>query len=406
MKTLIKIAWRNVWRNKLRSSLVILSIVLGIWAGLFLMAMTLGLNEQRMSGAVDTYLSHLQVHNPKFKEDHNIKYFIKDKETVINAIKKNKAIKAYAERIIVSGMIANSKGAKGVQLLGVNPEQEKILTTISKNLKGGTYFTKFKKNPAVIGQKLAKKLNLKIKSKIVVTLQDFEGNLTSALFRVEGIFKTNSSVFDESTLFVKANDLNKIVKMKGGIHEIAILGNSISDIEKIQANLKAKITQSKVETWSEISPELGYAQEMMGSMIFIFMGIVLLALAFSIINTMLMAVLERKKELGMLMAVGLNKKRLFAMISLETIFIVMIATPIGVLLSYWSIGYFHKYGIDLSSVAAGLESLGIGARIYTYLPIKLYLNITAMTLVVAFLASIFPARRALKLQPSEAIRSN
>ncbi|HFB99257.1 MAG TPA: ABC transporter permease [Phaeodactylibacter sp.] len=405
MKTLIKIAWRNVWRNKLRSSLVIMSIVFGIWAGLFLMAMTLGLNEQRMSGAVDTYLSHVQIHHPKFKEDQNLKYFIQDKKEILDAIHANKNIEAYAERIIASGMITNAKGSKGIQLLGIHPEEEKKLTTISTLLTEGTYFTKFKKYPAVIGQKLAKKLNLKIRSKIVVTLQDFEGNLTSALFRVEGIFKTNSSIFDEGTLFVRASDLDKSIGMQGRIHEIAILGNSIDKVKKIKTDLASKIKTSKVETWNEISPELGYAQEMMGSMIYIFMGIVLIALAFSIINTMLMAVLERKKELGMLMAVGLNKKRLFAMISLETLFIAIVATPIGMLLSYWSIEYFRKYGIDLSVVAAGLESLGIGNRIYTYLPANLYISITAMTLVVAFLASIFPARRALKLRPAEAIRS-
>ena len=406
MKTLLKIAWRNVWRNKLRSSLVILSIVLGIWAGLFLMAMTLGLNEQRMSGAVDTYLSHIQIHNPTFKENHNLNDYIKDKEQIIKAISEEKTIKAYAERIVAYGMIANANASKGIELLGVQPAQEKQLTVISERLTQGTYFTKFKKNPAVIGEKLAKKLQLKIRSKIVVTLQDIDGNLTSALFRVEGIFKTNSSVFDEGTLFVRQQDLDRSIGMKGRVHEIALIGNSMDDIASIQQTLFQKISSSKVESWDEISPELGYAQKMMGSMVFIFMGIVLLALAFSIINTMLMAVLERKKELGMLMAVGMNKKRLFTMISFETLFIVLIATPIGMLLSYLTIEYFNQHGIDLSAVASGLESLGIGSRIYTYLPSNLYINITAMTLVVAFIASVFPARRALKLRPAEAIRSN
>ena len=406
MKTLIKIAWRNVWRNKLRSSLVILSIVLGIWAGLFLMAMTLGLNEQRMSGAVDTYLSHLQVHNPAFKEDQKIKFTIEDREEVLAAIKNNTYVKAYSERIVASGMVNNSNGSRGIQILGINPKQEQELTTISKNLKDGVYFTKLKKNPALVSERTAKKLKLKINSKIVVSLQDYEGNLTSALFRVEGVFKTNSSMFDEGTIFVRISDLDQIIGMQGKLHEIAILGKSIDNVEAIKTSLSSTISKSKVETWAEISPELGYAQEMMSSMIYIFMGIVLLALAFSIINTMLMAVLERKKELGMLMAVGMNKKRLFVMISIETLFIAIIATPIGMLLSFWTINYFELHGIDLSSVAKGLESLGIGSRIYTYLPTNLYFTITAMTLVVAFIASIFPARRALKLRPSEAIRSN
>jgi len=406
MKTLIKIAWRNVWRNKLRSSLVILSIVLGIWAGLFLMAMTLGLNEQRMNGAVDTYLSHVQIHHPKFHEDQNIKFTIDNTDEIKKALAQNKDVIAYSERIVVPGMINNAKGSRGIQLLGVNPEEEQKLTTINETLIDGVYFTKLKKNPILVSEKTAKKLGLKLKSKVIVSLQDLEGNLTSIQFRVEGIYKTNSSVFDEGTAFVRLSDLDREVGMLGKIHEIALLGKSIDQVESIKDDLTSKIKTSKVETWAEISPELGYAQEMMGSMVFIFMGIVLLALAFSIINTMLMAVLERKKEIGMLMAVGLNKKKLFTMISIETIFIALIAAPIGMLLSYWTITYFSIHGIDFSSVASGLENLGIGSVIYTYLPADLYASITAMTLVVAFIASIFPARRALKLRPSEAIRSN
>lgn len=404
MKTLIKIAWRNVWRNKLRSSLVILSIVLGIWAGLFLMGLTLGLNEQRMSGAVQTYLSHVQIHNPKFREEHKIKLTIKNKEEVLNVIESNKNVKAYSQRIVVTGVAANSHGSRGVQILGVEPKKEAKLTTISETLIEGTYFTKLKKNPVIVSQKMAIKLHLKLKSKIILSFQNAEGDLSSATCRVEGIFKTSSSVFDEGTVFVRLDDLDREALMKGNIHQIALIGNSIDDAEVLKADIYTKSPAHRVETWAEISPELGYAQEMMGSMIYIFMGIVMLALAFSIINTMLMAVLERKKELGMLMAIGMNKKSLFAMISIETVFISMLATPIGMLLSYWTISYYHTNGIDLSAVAAGLESLGIGSRIYTYLPPDLYVSITAMTLVVAFGSSIFPAKRALKLNPSEAIK--
>ena len=144
----------------------------------------------------------------------------------------------------------------------------------------------------------------------------------------------------------------------------------------------------------------------MSSFIYIFMGIILIALAFGIINTMLMAILERKHELGMLISVGMNKRKVFSMILLETLFLTLIATPIGMLLSFWSINYFGKKGIDLSSVAQGLESLGIGSRIYTELPTDLYITITLMTLLVALLSAIIPARRALKLNPAEAVKVN
>ena len=135
------------------------------------------------------------------------------------------------------------------------------------------------------------------------------------------------------------------------------------------------------------------------------MGIILIALSFGIINTMLMAVLERKKELGMLMSVGLNKRKVFLMVVFETVFISVVAAPIGIFLSYMLISYFGNHGIDLSSVGEGLEELGIQTRVYTKLSFGNYINISILTLVVTFLSSLIPARRALKLNPAEAVRA-
>ncbi len=302
-------------------------------------------------------------------------------------------------------MAANSNGSYGVQIVGINPAEEKKLTSISDKLIEGTYLNKFKRHPIIIGNALADKLNLNLRSKIVITLQDINSNIVSTSFRVEGIFRTSSSMFDEATLFVKMDDLEQITGLSGQIHEIAILANSINNADKIKSDLSKEIGENKAETWSDIAPELGYANEMMSRFIYIFMGIIFLALAFSIINTMLMAVLERRKELGMLMSVGMNKSRIFSMITLETLFISALATPIGMLLSFWTISYFDEVGIDLSIVAKGLESLGIGTRIYTFLPRQLYINITFLSLLVTFISALFPARRALKLNPVEAIKA-
>lgn len=405
MKTLFKIAWRNVWRNKLRSSIVIISIILGIWSGLLVMAMTIGLNDQRLNGAINTYLSHVQIHHSKFSEDQNLKYSINDFEKFEASIISNPNIKKYTKRVLVSGMAANSSGSYGVQVTGVFSKNEKEITNISDLIVEGTYFTKFKKNPIVVGKKLADRLNLKIKSKIIVTFQDIEGNIVSSLFRVEGVFKSLSSMYDESTVFVKAKDLEKITGTKNQYHEIAILCNKLEETDAVKSQLSNISHRDKVESWADVAPELGYAQEIMGNMVYIFMGIVLLALSFGIINTMLMAILERKKEIGMLMSVGLNKAKLFIMILLETVFISLVAAPIGIFLSKLTVNYFGKHGIDLSIVADGLESLGLGSVIYTSLPTELYVNITLMTLLVAVFSSIFPARRALKLDPADAIRS-
>jgi len=404
MKTLIKIAWRNVWRNKLRSLTVILSIVLGLWAGFFTMALTLGLNEQRMDSAVKSYLSHVQIHHPNFLENYNIKDTIPYPNKLIKGLQNNSKVKAYSLRTIIAGMGTTAHGSRGLHVIGIDPEDEKHITTIAKNLVKGTYFTEIKSKPVVIGQTLADKLELDIKKKLYLTFVDENGDQQKLKLKVEGIYKTASSIFDEANIFMKREDISKAIHANVA-HEIAILCHSIDDADPLKYQLEKEFPEDKIETWSEIAPELGYADEMMSTFIYIFMGIILLALSFGVINTMLMAVLERKRELGMLMSVGMNKLKIFLMILFETIFISMIATPVGIALSYWIISYFGEHGIDLSIVGKGLENFGVGAIVYTYLPSNLYVNISILTLFVAFISSLLPARRALKLDPAEAVRS-
>ena len=172
-----------------------------------------------------------------------------------------------------------------------------------------------------------------------------------------------------------------------------------------RSELLLAFPNNKIELWSEISPELGYANEMLSIFLYIFMIIILIALSFGIINTMLMAILERKRELGVLMSVGLNKPKIFLMIALETLFISLVSVPLGVFISYMSISYFGDVGIDLSMVEKGLEQFGMGTRLYTELYLDYYINITLLTFLLTFISSLFPARRALRLEPAVAVRS-
>ena len=402
MKTLLIIAWRNVWRNRLRSSIVIASIVLGIWSGLFIMAMTAGLNEQRLKSSIDTYLSHIQIHNSGFQENFDKKDTIAESGILFKEIDTMKSVVAYSKRLVIQGMASTARGNYGVKIIGIFPEEEKNVTDISQKLTQGTYLYKLKNNPIVIGEKLANKLGAKVNSKIVLNFQDASNNTIATSFRVEGIFKTVNSSFDEGNVFVKYNDIAPLTGLSGNYHEVAILCDNIDQTEAVKSEIK---TPNLVESWDELSPELGYAQKTMSNFIYIFMGIILLALAFGIVNTMLMAVLERKREIGMLLSVGMNKKKVFTMIIVETLFLALIATPLGILLSVWTIEYFGVHGINLSAVAKGLESLGMGARVFTQLPFSMYFDITLMTLIVALISAIIPARRALKLNPAEAVKA-
>ncbi|UOY05491.1 FtsX-like permease family protein [Muricauda sp. SCSIO 64092] len=402
MKTLLRIAWRNVWRNKLRSGIVIVSIVLGIWSGLFIMAMTAGLNEQRLKSSIDTFLSHIQIHNAGFLENFDKKDTIAGSKTLFRQMDTMAQVTAYSKRLVLQGMASTAHGNYGVKIMGVFPQEEKNVTDISKRLVQGTYLHQLKRNPIVIGEKLASKLGAKVNSKVVLNFQDSSNNTIATSFRIEGIFKTVNSSFDEGNVFVKYEDLAPLVGLSGNYHEIAILCDNINETVPVKNQIT---TNNLVESWDELAPELGYAQKTMSNFIYIFMGIILLALTFGIVNTMLMAVLERKREIGMLLSVGMDRRKVFAMIILETLFLALIAAPLGVILSLWTIAYFGTHGIDLSAVGKGLESFGMGSRVHTKLPSVLYLNITLMTLAVTLIAAVVPARRAVKLNPAEAVKA-
>ena len=405
MRTIIKIAWRNVWRNKLRSSIVIISMILGLWSGLFTVAMSRGVNEQRVKSAINTYLHHVQIHNPSFEYNLDINSTIDNPLKIFDELKRDSLIKKYSSRVIISAMASTAHGAQGIKLIGIDSKEEKTFSDISQNIIDGNYFSKIKSKPVIIGKKLADNLNLDLKKKISFTFVDDNGDLQRVKFKVEGIYKSANSIFDGGTVYVKKQDLIKLIEKKSSVHEIAIVLNNIEQSDIIKEKLSKLNLNNKVETWKDLSPELGSVQELMVWFFFIFMSIILLALSFGIANIMLMAVLERKRELGMLMSVGLNKSKIFFMILFETIFISFIALPVGILLSYLMISYYGQIGIDLSIVSKGLDAFGMKSMVYTSLPFSYYFMITILTLFVTLISSLFPARRALKLDPAQALKS-
>ena len=403
--TLIKISWRNIWRNKLRSLVVIFSIVFGLLGGIIIIAMSYGLNEERMNNAVDTYLSHIQIHNNLFSEDYNIKHTINNLDIIEKAINEDKRVVSYSKRIVLNGMLSNSNGSYGIQVKGIDPDEEIKVTNTHEKIIEGEYFRSKRDNTILVGKKLADKLNLKLKSKVVITFQDENYELTSLLFRVEGIFRSGNSRYDEMNVFVQNKSIIKNLPGFNGYHEMPIL---LSDIElrgEVKKDLIPLSSDNIVEGWDDISKELAYANEMLSAVLYIFMMIILSGLSFGVINTMLMAILERRKEIGMLMSIGMNRYKIFMMISFETIFLSLVALPFGLITSFLIVEYYSVVGIDLSIVEAGLENFGVGTRLYFKVPNEEYFYVSLMVFVISIFSSVFPSIRALKINPVEATKT-
>lgn len=401
MKTIFKIAWRNIWRNKVRSTIVILSITIGLVAGLFASGMVQGMMKQKVNTVIENEISHIQIHAKNFRDDFALKSTIPNADKITAALNQNNKVKASSERVVSMMMIGTTKGNGAVKVTGVEPENEMKVTKLSSLMVDGKYFEGVNKNPIIVSKVIAEKYNLKLKSKLVLTAQDVNGEIIAASFRVAGIYDSGNPMYDEMNVFVQKTDIQNLLGLESNIHEIAILLYDYAQSEPLSISLQNKYTDTEVLPWLDLATGMRYTMDIIGMYTYIIVGIILFALLFSIVNTMLMAVLERVKEIGVLMAVGMNKFKIFSMIMLETIFYALMGGTFGLVIGYVIISYFGTYGLDFGDA---YKDVGFGSLIYTELPAADYLKVSIMVFFMAIIAAIYPALKALSLKPVEAIR--
>lgn len=402
---LATIAWRNVWRNKARSAVVIGAMVVGIWAlafggGFFRSFLISYINE-----SIRYETSNGQIHHPEFGQDFNIQYTINNVETILDNLENNKNVKASTSRSIVNGMIASARQATGVKIIGVDPANESRVTTLDSLVETGEYFVNVGNNPVLIGEKLSEKLKVKVKSRVVLTFQDIDGNITAGRFRIAGILHASSLAINEMSAYVRKEDLNRLLNLQNAVHEIAYTTVEGADDAAVSAHLSALFPDQKVQSWRDLSPLLVFMEQWMASSLKVLIVIIMAALAFGIINTMLMAVLERIRELGVLMALGMKRSRIFLMIMLETIFLSILGGPLGLLAGFVTISWLGKRGIDLTEYSEGLEAIGYNSVLYPALSYQDYGLIVVGVVITAFVASVYPAWKAVRFNPVEAIHT-
>ncbi len=402
---LFSLAWRNIWRNKRRSLIIISAISVGLLCGLFASAIMFGMGESLVSSTIDRDLGHIQIHSLQFEDEKLLTDTIPDPQKIVNEIKGQKNIKGITSRIVIEGMGSSATTSNGIKIVGINPEQEKSVTNIYKQIVEGDYFESARRNQIIVGKKLAENLGIKERSKIVLSFQGFDGSITYGAFRVTGIYQTESTAFDRMNVFVRESDILSLLSSQPISHEIAIRMNSEQSADTLYSVLKSEFPSLSVKSWKDLAPELKLMDEMIDTQLNIFLGIILFALLFGITNTMLMSVMERVREFGVLMAIGMKRRRVFSMIMIETISLSLVGAVIGMLCASILIAYFGSTGIDLSTFSQGFTAWNLSPVLQPRLPGTFYVSITIMIIVIAILSAVYPAIKAIKLKPATAIRT-
>ena len=403
---IFKIAWRNVWRNKSRSAVVIMAIAIGITAAIFFAAFMTGMVNQQIDRGIKIESSHFQICHPDFTMNEDLGMYVSNAEDLVRTLELKPEVKSVTTRIVSNGMASTANKAMGVRILGVDPEMEKQTTALFTKLDTGTYFEGNSKTaPILISRKQAEELKIRLRSKIVLNMPDVDGNVSYGLFRVVGIFHTGNGIYDGATMFVKKEDLQPLISTpENAVHEIAVMLSDAQLMPQLITSLSRQFPNVKIRDWGELLPTIKMYSGFIDQFNFILLSIILIALIFGIINTMLMVIMERTHEIGMLRAVGMSKAKVASMIVLETVLLSLVGGVIGCIMSFVIIGWMGDVGIDLSAQMSGIEDLGWSPIIYPEVEFSFYFQITIAVTITAIIAAYFPAKRAIKLNPATAIR--
>ena len=410
---LLKIAWRNVWRNARRSLIILISIIVGVVAILLYDSLSIGMIHQMLDNQIGTHVSHLQIHRNGFQDNKIIQNDIPDVPQVEAVLQQTDGIAHYSRRVVTFGILSSATSSAGVSIVGIEPQQEARVTSIETSIIEGAYLSGAA-HEIVIGKPLAEKLEVGLGDKVVATSSQYDGRIGQDIYRVIGIFETFSSEFDKTSIYIAMDQAQKLLVMGQRISEFAIICTDLEAYKAVQQSLESALNGGtrvdgepppyEIFSYRELLPLLVMQVDVYYQAIFVFYAIIGIAMVFGIINTMLMSVFERIQEFGVLMAMGMKGSRIFLMILLEALLLGVLGSVLGAGIGYLFYLWMAAGGIDLAAFSDGLRSFGTGTVIYPQLN---SLSVTLALLVApvfSVLGAIYPAWRAVRLDPMNAIR--
>jgi len=400
---LLKLAWKNVWRNRLRSGIMVSAMVFGLLGVVLMVGFVKAMTDNMLENAIKYQTAHLQIHNHDFLVNEELEAWLPRADAMAQAIRGISGVSGVTVRHVMDGMLASAASTRGVRINGIIMEDESAVTSLEESLVDGRLLPDIGRNPIMVSQRSAKKLNLRIGSKVVLTFSDIEGDVSGAAFRVCGFFSTPSTGFDESNVYVRRTDLTGYTGLDQS-HEIAVRladGDNIDELKPIVAGVVGK--DGIVQDWGEVQPVLAALKGTMNLSNTIIIGVFVVALGFGIINIMLMSVFERTREFGMLMAVGMTGGKVLRLVVMESLMLGGVGSVLGLAASCLMIAVTGKVGLPFGRMAEGLGAFGVDAVLYPEVTMTTYLGTLAMLLMTSVLAALYPARQILKKRLSEAL---
>lgn len=398
------LGWRNIWRHPRRSILTFLAISLGLVIFILTRAIQFGTYEKIIEKAVRTNTGYIQIHQQGYREHHSFEYIIEDTAPLRRALEGEKNVELFTTRITGEALIASDGGTTGTAVIGVEREREFEITTLASRMKEGSLPEK--NGDIIVGVRMAKNLKVGIGDELILIANGADGSLGADKYHLKGIFATGVADFDSSVILIGIDDADYLYSMNGAVTEIVVHLSDFSLVEETTDKLRAALTGKGVEvnSWKELLPEMVQmiTLDNIGGLVMLwFFFIIVVAV---ILNTLLISILERVKEFGIMMSLGLRPTRIFVMILSEAALLILIGTIIGLALAWWSGGYLEQHPFSISETfSEQMEAQGFSPLIYTKMTPNILFSWGAGIFLASLVAALYPALKVARLSPLKAL---
>ena len=406
---LVRLSWKNIWRNRRRTIITLTAIAFSIMLVQALHNLSFGVYAGMVDSGVRAGTGHIAVYRNNYLESRDETLYFKD-GSLVDDISQINGVEQVLPRLYIPALAQSSRESRGVMLIGVDPDRERQVNPFLKTLPADGMIRATDSRDAVVGVRLLHELQIRPGQKFVVTAQNEDGTLHSELLRVRGVVSSGMKDIDSSLILVGRGRAAQLTGNSGSVHELAVILADAGLEASVHRQIAALLAQDQdilAVSWEKAMPNLANAIKLdYASQKFIFM-IILLIVAIGVINTLLMSVMERMREFGVILAMGSRPMTLRCMIMLEALILGLLAAAIGTLLGSLATWYLVAVGIDLADLVP--ETLEFGGVVFdpvmraSWDPAWM-LRIAVYVVCLTLLAAAYPAIKAGRTTPVEGMR--
>lgn len=401
-RLLLPLAWRNLWRNPRRTVITVLVVSIGLWSILTFAVLLRAWSVSSRDTTLKLMTGEGQIHAIGYRDDPTVAHRMASPAGALAKALHSANVKAYAARVRISAIVQSEYKTLPITLAGVTPKDEHSLSVIPKDIAEGRYLDGPEDGGIVLGRNLAKRLKTRVGKRVVVMAQDVNGKLAERAFRVVGLFTANQQTEDEFA-FTGVKTAQAFTGIRDDISEIAFETTGDEVLPTVLADLKRAAPKLDIQSWKTLAP-LAYAvSTFFDEFIMMWLWVMFALMAIGIVNTQLMAVFERTREFGLLQALGMRPRLVLLDVALESTLLIGIGVVIGIALAAASVQAFPD-GLDLGFLGRGAELVGAGRILYPRIDVGDFALYSAIVWGLGIVATLWPARRASKVSPVEAMR--